>query len=239
MAAAGAGGGGTTVAVSPAWDSKTSWDLASGADGDLNFFTSSAGTSLSYTVTPDSDLTCVIKMWGGAGSYGWYYGYNFVGPSQTYGNGGGALVGTAAMSAGQDYVVRVGAGGIGRGGAIAGATFEYGGVQVSNGSTGGGYSGIFLGSLSHVNAYLMAGGGGGGSSTGFGLGGAGGGTNGQSTSGGAQGGNGGSQSGGGSPSAYNSSEAGAALYGGRGHAYAPASSQGGGGSGYSLSLIHI
>jgi len=128
-----------------------------------------------------SNISKVVKMWGGggrpnsAGSTSWGQGA-----------GGGAAVGTVSFVSGSTYILRVGgAGATGTAPANAYGAGNGGGVfSVGSAGSGGGYTGIFLSSVTQGNAVLMAGGGGGGASDrGDGLGGragtAGGGTTGQ------------------------------------------------------------
>lgn len=119
-------------------------------------------TDGTWTIVPNKTFNIQVKMWGSAG-----FSYQRC-PSCALGPGGagGAATGTMQLIDSTTYILRVGGG-------------------ASNG--GGGYAGIFEGSVTQANARIIAGGGGG---TGFncggpfgcegsGAGGAGGGTNGQ------------------------------------------------------------
>lgn len=125
----------------------TTWDPASGP--------LSLATGGFYYLTPNTNYTLNVKMWGAAGG-------------KINAGAGGYAGGIVTLSAGQTYLLIVGSGG----------------SALSEGAGGGGFSAIFSNTTqSQVTAWLMAGGGGGGMSdprTGFG--GAGGGTNGQNLS---------------------------------------------------------
>lgn len=225
MGAAGQGGG--DFQISPAFNGKTEWSFA--ADGSLNI-----GAHGEYTITPNSNLSVDVKMWGAGGCYGW--SYQDASPSSnhsTNGGGGGYSSGTVTLSAGTSYIVQIGEGG-GVASSSSGATYVAGGVQsTALGSEGGGYSGIFNTSASQANAILIAGGGGGGGDNRYdGLGaGAGGGSSGEDADDyPVQGGGGGTQSAGGVASTYNNATDGSALTGGLGQN--SQGSHGGGGGGY-------
>lgn len=140
--------------ITPSVSGKSFWELES--DGPLNL--STAGT---WTIVPNNNFDASIKMWGagGAGSLG---------------GAGGAAVGTMTFTKNISYVLVVGAINGGGSGSYRPPSF---GIFEANGFPGGGYSGIFVSSITQANARIMAGGGGGSSQT---AGGAGGGTNGQS-----------------------------------------------------------
>tara|TARA_Y100000385_G_scaffold4041_1_gene4404 strand:- start:44 stop:1627 length:1584 start_codon:yes stop_codon:yes gene_type:complete len=208
--------------ISPAINGVSEWTFAD--DGDLIL-----PTGAEYTITPGTNFTKTTKIWAGAGapksagSAGWGQGA-----------AGGAAVGDIAFAAGTSYVLRIG----GKGGNTSGSAPSTAWGAGNSGGTyssgvagsGGGYTGIFSGSVAHGNAILMAGGGGGGgSSRGDGLGGrggyAGGGTEGRTASGFVAGA--GTQTAGGSGAGGGSRTSGGALSGGNG-----ASGGGGGGGGY-------
>ena len=185
----------------------------------------SAGEYTINWVSPT--ISKVVKMWGGggrpnsAGSTSWGQGA-----------GGGAAVGTVSFVSGSTYILRVGgAGATGTAPADAYGAGNGGGVRVTGtAGSGGGYTGIFLSSVTQGNAVLMAGGGGGGaSSRADGLGGrrgyAGGGTTGETGSDLIAGS--GTQSAGGAAGGSNGGTPGAALQGGNG-----AGGGAGGGGGY-------
>lgn len=217
--------------ISPAVGGVTAWSIT--ANGPLNL-----STSGEWTITMVRAAAVNIKMWGGGGGPGGNYTQAFAPSNQIGPGGGGGFAGGAVTLAnGSTYILRVGQGGSrANPGSQSGATYLKGGVN-SNvwGSEGGGYTGIFLTSVTQGNAILMAGGGGGGSDTGFATaGGAGGGSTGETPSGGLQSGSGGTQSAGGAATAYNGGTAGSALTGGitgNGKAYGPGN-LGGGGGGY-------
>jgi hypothetical protein len=121
-----------------------------------------------------------IYLWGAGGAGGTVGGWSFGAAGGAGGSVQGKLPNTAAT-----YTVLIGGGGavnpgttgaVGGGGAMANTTDNrYGGG-------GGGYTGLFLGSISQANAILIAGGGGGGGSSRAGtgnIGGGGGGLTGQ------------------------------------------------------------
>jgi hypothetical protein len=130
-----------------------------------------------WTVVFFQAVEAAFKVWGAGGASG----NNYQGSAfYKSGGAGGAATGSLTPAAGTTYIVRVGARGLlGAAGAAGGA--------YSGGGTGGEYTGVFAGSVSHANSLLIAGGGGGGGGqvrsgtvhTG-GVGGAGGGTTGAS-----------------------------------------------------------
>jgi hypothetical protein len=198
-----------------------------------------SGATATFTV-PTGVTTLTAKMWGGGGG-----SYSFTGSG--LGGGAGYSTGSWTVTAGQTYVISVGgAGATGSSGVSSPGGFGGGGAggentaqSASRSGAGGGYSGIFITSVSQANAYLMAGGGGGASGQ---NGGAGGGSSGTQGSYGAyagriEGGYGGTQSAGGSGgNSYDSGTAasGSALQGGAGNNIGTSgwSPGGGGGGGY-------
>jgi hypothetical protein len=193
-----------------------------------------------YTITCSSDINMTVKMWGAGGACGYQYTQNINSTAkQGAGGGGGYTTGVIALQAGSSYIVRIGQGGIRTNSGTSGATYLAGGLVANatyGGAQGGGYSGIFISSVSQANALLIAGGGGGGSDTDFSAnGGAGGGSSGQNSPGfsnNIQGGAGGTQSAGGSPSQFNDATAGSALTGGMSISTVNGAGLGGGGGGY-------
>ena len=122
-----------------------------------------------------------VYLWGAGGAGGTVGGWSF----GAAGGGGGFAYGQLVdLDPGTSLILVVGSGG-----AVNAATNVFGGGgKASNGtdnrygSGGGGYTGLFLGSVTQANAILIAGGGGGGGSSRAGTGnqgGAGGGTRGQ------------------------------------------------------------
>lgn len=206
------------------------WDLRT--QGDL--YLSTAGQYTIGSVDPTSTIN--VLVWG-AGS-GCATPGNVA--SQP-GGGGGFVQGTFTMSSGSSYIFVVG-NSVGPAGPGA-----FGNPVIPNDNSiplcgaSGGYSGVFLGSVSHANAILVAGGGGspgandGGS---MGAGGGGGGTTGEpggSPYVGPANGAGGTQSAGGAggTSPHTPGGPGSALQGGRGGARGLSGAYGGsGGSGY-------
>lgn len=131
-------------------------------------------------ITPN---VVIIQLWGAGGGGGTPGGWSF----GAEGGGGGYVYAEIPLNQikGQSLILQVGEGGL-----VNGARLSYGGGGQANrtgsdnryGSNGGGYTGLFLGSVSQANALVIAGGGGGGGSSRAGtgnVGGAGGGTNGQ------------------------------------------------------------
>lgn len=125
----------------------------------------------------------IIQLWGAGGGGGtpggWSYGAEGGGGGYVY-----AEIPTTKLS-GQTLILQVGEGGL-----VNGSRMSFGGGGQANrtgsdnryGSNGGGYTGLFLNSVSQANALVIAGGGGGGGSSRAGTGnygGAGGGENGQ------------------------------------------------------------
>ena len=168
-----------------------------------------------YTLVADADVTTKLLVFGAGG------GGSDV--RSVRGSRGGVSEGTFTFIKDQEYKLIVGSAGdrvtAGRPGGGRG-----GGTRGSSGrGGGGGYSGLFLGSITHANAIIIAGGGGG--STGDpGRGGAGGGTEGAAGSNGGRAGGGGSQTAGGVGRGGN--ESGSELQGGN------ANSAAAGGGGY-------
>ena len=172
---------------------------------------------------------------GGGGTVGgWSYGAEGGGGGYTYAK-------ITGLPSGSNLILQVG-----EGGPVNGGRLSYGGGGQANrtgsdnryGSNGGGYTGIFLGSVSQVNCVAIAGGGGGGGSSRAGTGnygGAGGGTTAQDGNSPYDGkssyrGRGGTPTGGGaqpSSDASNTSFPAAALVGGT----SPVNGYGGGGGG--------
>lgn len=209
---------------------------------DLSLEDFNYNTSGPYTITvsapgsaPGGPAQVLLKSWGAGAANG---------PGAAAGAGGYAS-GTMTINVGDTYVVVVGKGGVNgatdpmpvnEGGGGAGVRSPTGDPSpASRYGQGGGFSGIFVSSVTHGNSILIAGGGGassgwGGGTTG-GFGGAGGGTTGQNVqppisytaaTGGTQiaGGSGGVSPGG-------TGGSGSALIGGLGHG-----AGGGGGGGY-------
>lgn len=125
----------------------------------------------------------IFQLWGAGGGGGTPGGWSF----GAEGGGGGYVYAEIPVSLirGRTLVLQVGEGGL-----VNGSRLSYGGGGQANrtgsdnryGSNGGGYTGLFLNSVSQANALLIAGGGGGGASSRAGtgnVGGAGGGENGQ------------------------------------------------------------
>jgi len=207
--------------INPPISGKSTWYLD--VDGLLLL---DAGNSSTYTLTPISPapFNGSVNMWG-----------------QGAGNQGGTSTGIVIFNNGTTYQISMNQGG-GSGGGGAGGC--------GPGQPGGGYSGIFINSVSQANSIMIAGGGGGTSygcgGSGTEYGGAGGGPNGGTGDtnpvGGGQrgtGGGGASQGGGGygGPGGGGSGGGGSALQGGNGGAGSAgdgpnAPGGGGGGGGY-------
>jgi hypothetical protein len=171
-------------------------------------------TGSNQTFTVPTGLTLITLDIKGAGGQGG------VGNSGSGGTGG-RTQGNLTVSGGQSYIIVVGG--------SSGNTYGGGGNSAnSNAGDGGGYSGIFLTSVSQSNAKAIAGGGGG-SGYGGNNGGSGGGTSGNSgDGGGGSEGQGGTQSAGGTGGGGQSSYSGSALQGGNSNG----GNAGGGGGGY-------
>lgn len=127
--------------------------------------------------------TIIIQLWGAGGGGGTPGGWSF----GAEGGGGGYIYAEVPILrlAGQTLILQVGEGGL-----VNGSRVSFGGGGQANrtgsdnryGSNGGGYTGLFLNSVSQANAIAIAGGGGGGGSSRAGagnIGGAGGGQTGQ------------------------------------------------------------
>ena len=107
----------------------------------------------------------IVQLWGAGGGGGtpggWSYGANGGGGGYVYAELGG-------LPSGNNLILQVGESGL-----VNGSRVSYGGGGQANrtggdnryGSNGGGYTGLFLGSVSQGNALLIAGGGGGGGSS--------------------------------------------------------------------------
>ncbi len=175
---------------------------------------------------PSGVTSMTFKIWGAGGAGG------------TYGNDGGGSGGyteaTMTVTPGETLIIAVGGGGLhgtrsyGAGGSGGWPGGGYGTRGDASGGGGGGYSGVFRGSHTHANSFVIAGGGGAG--TGYKVGGAGGGSTGNKPS---YGGYGGTQSAGGTGT---NGDDGSALQGGNGDSGGSQSSGsldgGGGGGGY-------
>jgi hypothetical protein len=217
------------VTVSPAIGGQTTINLAAAP---LNL-----GTFGEWTITPSTQVTVDVKMWGAAGAGGGNHqqtAADLISEGiSSIGGAGGYSTGRIVLAANTPYVVRVGQGGARVLGATSGATHLAGGTRSAGGAQGGGYSGIFATSVSQATARLVAGGGGAGGDINFGgnQGGAGGGTLGNDGGTTAQSGGGGSQVAGGSAGegGANGNTAGSALTGGLGIAINGLAFGGGGG----------
>ncbi len=222
--------------VSPALaDGSTSFTL-SGATSDFDSFSSST----IYTLTAKGTFTSTITLRGAAGGGG--------NPPQLVGRGG-AVKGTVKFIKNQNYKLVVGKqgafvedsinnGGIGMGGTSFGGN-DTAGYPDHAGGAGGGYTGLFVASITQANALLIAGGGGGapGATGGDGGGSAnnGNGSDGTSFGSGNSGGSGGSQTAGGDAGVGDNlhvGDSGAALRGGSTSQSNPFWSGSGGGGGY-------
>jgi hypothetical protein len=190
-----------------------------------------------YTITTYGNITASFVL-NGAGGGGGSYGNGSV-TNPTIGGNGGQTTGLYTLLSGTTYYLLVGAGGaFVRDGGGQPAVGAGGGGNVGSagyGGQGGGYTGLFVNSISQANAIMMAGGGGGGSwevNSSTPSGGAGGGLTGTSgASGNVAGGGGGTQSAGGSSVPGSPSQNGAALLGGTA-AGGDGPGGGGGGGGY-------
>ena len=189
-------------------------------------------TGRTYTITANANIGTKIYAVGGGGGTDTY--------RQSPGGSGGAAQGTFSFEQGKTYKLIVGGGAIGAtdgygratggyggggNGSAAIATYATGPREVSGG--GGGYTGLFLNSVSQTNAILIAGGGGGGANDPA-FGGSGGGlTGGNGSNAPSRGGTGGTQSSGGT-----GGSSGSALKGGSGTAAGGGGGYFGGGGGY-------
>ena len=106
-----------------------------------------------------------VQLWGAGGgggrAGGWDYGADGGGGGYTYGK-------LFNLTSGSNLILQVGQGGPSSSGASAfggGGPNCQGGGDCRYGARGGGYTGLFLTSVSHANAILIAGGGGGGGSS--------------------------------------------------------------------------
>jgi len=150
----------------------TSQRPASSANGMLRMNTTTNSLEAYYDnnwITISSLLPYTIYLWGAGGgggtAGGWGYG--------AAGGGGGFASGDINLPAGTALTLVVGQGGI-----VNGTSVSFGGGGQANrnnvdnryGSNGGGYTGIFLNSVTQANCVLIAGGGGGGGSSRTGVG---------------------------------------------------------------------
>jgi hypothetical protein len=204
--------------ISPAVSGKTTWNLDT--DGALTL-----GSAGNWTLTPQSNFSAQVKMWG-AGSGG---NTRPDGNDDGAGGAGGYSSGLVTFSGAVNHLIYVGSAGNASAAGQPGGGVPGGGGNSSNRAAGGGgYSGIFRTTVSQATAVLIAGGGGGSNTN---KGGAGGGTTGQAAAGaagqtGSQYAQGGTQSAGGT----GLGGAGSALQGGSGQG--GAGDGGGGGGGY-------
>jgi hypothetical protein len=116
-----------------------------------------------WPTTIDSGGT-FVELWGAGGGGGRPGGWSF----GADGGGGGYTWGWITnIAAGSTLILQVGGGGAlgGTTSAFPGGGTVIGGGDNRYGSAGGGYSGLFLTSVSQANAILIAGGGGGGGSS--------------------------------------------------------------------------
>lgn len=226
------------------------------------FTGSRMGFGGSTSIAGEPTFNISVKLWGAGGNGGAVGGWSFGAAA----GGGGYVSATFSLPTiyrGTNLILQVGQQGFGVGtpfqrGFGGGCTADNGpNIDNRYGGGGGGYTGIFLGSVSQANALAIAGGGGGGGSSRAGagnVGGAGGGTTGANGTAaydgfGPYGGRGGTQSAGGSapydPQPYSARalQGGAAwtnnygggggggYFGGGGGGYAEANTMGGGGGG--------
>ena len=201
-----------TIAPGGDTSNTTAFTLTPGGGGAFNYNTVSPSA---YKMVVSTDFSAKVKVWGAGGASGTQNGDG--------GGGGNAVATVAFKNTPGVYWIIIGDGSgssptmpTNRGGG--------GGADWSLRGSGGGFSGIFAGSISHGNSVIIGGGGGGGGT----LDGGGGGGN---TGGGGlplpgSGGEGGTQSGGGAGNNPFTPEpaSGSALKGGHG--------RGGGGGGY-------
>lgn len=219
---------GRVLAISPAVNGKTTWDLD--ADGPLTLSTS--GT---WTLTSSGTFSVTAKLWGAGGGAG------SPGRSETaYGGAGGFATGMVSIASNDALTVIVGGGGSGNqtGGYGGGGT---GSNQYDAGGGGGGGTTLRINSITQL---VAAGGGGGGydyagapggGATGIRRGGDGGGGYGGTQTAGGSGGTGGVATGGsgtlgqGGNGAYAGGGGGGGYYGGGGAGSALGYGNGGGG----------
>jgi hypothetical protein len=106
-----------------------------------------------YSVVSNNDVTTKVVLQGGGGSVSDF--------RPVRGSSGGSLSSKVTFLKGQTYVLQVGsAGKVGSGGFPGGGSVGVGTMQIYSGG-GGGYSGLFLNSVSHSNTIVIAAGGGG------------------------------------------------------------------------------
>ena len=164
------GSGNAQFAISPAVGGKSTWNTAT--DGTL-----ALSLATTYTITPSSNGTMLVKMWGAGGKQSGNGSDNGAGA-------GGFAQGTITLTAGVPLKLTVGssgAGGLGHSTTVTGIA----------GGNGGGYSAVQSGST-----FILVAGGGGGAGSGGGVGATRGGAGGAGGENGYAGGNGGG------PSAY-------------------------------------
>lgn len=118
-----------------------------------------------YQSIPLNTKKMYVQLWGAGGGGGTVGGWSF----GANGGGGGYAAGEIfGLSTGTSLILQVGEGGL-----VNGSRVSFGGGGQANrtgsdnryGSNGGGYTGLFLNSVSHANSLLIAGGGGGGGSS--------------------------------------------------------------------------
>jgi hypothetical protein len=168
--------GSGTLSITPANADVTGGTITHDGLNTVHTFTTS-GTFVPLAGLPSAEAFA----WGGGGAGGTIGGWSY----GSVGAGAGAASGTLSVDIGTSYPVTIGGGGqvnsfVGAAGGGGAASNNNSDNRYAGG--GGGYSGIFLTSVSQVNAILIAGGGGGGGSSRAGTGnagGAGGGSSGQ------------------------------------------------------------
>ena len=207
------GGAGFTIAPGGNLSNTTTYTLEPGGSGALNL---NVVDGAAYRMVVSSDFTAKVKVWGAGGASGQQ--------NPSAGGGGGNAVADVAFSSSPGIFWIV----IGQGTGSQSTQPVYrgggGGADWTLRGNGGGFSGIFAGSISHGNSVIIAGGGGGGGT--HAGGGGGGNTGGEGLPVPGSGGGGGGQSSGGAGADPFTSEQGpgVALEGGHG--------RGGGGGGY-------
>ena len=228
----------TTVTQTGGTASMTITDDATGVETELDFtqisFYNGFTAGKTYTLVSAGIVTASLSAIGGGGGGS---GFRNVGGSK-----GGKAEGKFTFEKDVTYKLQVGAAGqdgaslangsvVGKGGFPGGGDAPSFGESFNRSGAGGGYTGLFINSVTQANAILIAGGGGG-SSGDPGRGGDGGGENGNAggNQGGGRAGLGGTQTAGGaSGSSYTPGQAGSALQGGKGVDSGVGSSGGGGG----------
>lgn len=150
--------------------SYTSSNRPAGADVGMAIYNTTTKTiqiwsGSSWSNVGSTQSQYLVQLWGAGGGGGTPGGWSF---GSNGGGGGYVYAELAGLPVGSNMILQVGEGGL-----VNGSRLSYGGGGQANrtgsdnryGSNGGGYTGLFLNTVTQANAIAIAGGGGGGGSS--------------------------------------------------------------------------